>query len=156
MDNATPPEQLWTCRTTVVVAMGDAAAAPPLLEGVVRSREEWAGGLPVPGPLDQEAAGDVRFLIVHHTASTNRYAAGDVPAQIRGFDSFNTEPEKGSPDVAYSFFVDRYGGVWEGRAGCLAGPVKPDATGGARGPRRSAALSGPTRRRRRRRRRNAP
>jgi hypothetical protein len=118
----------------LVAAMGDAAAAPPpLLDGVVRPRAEWAGGLPVPAPLEQEAPGDVRFLIVHHTASTNRYAAGDVPAQIRGFHSFHTGPEKGWPDVAYNFFVDRYGGAWEGRAGSLAGPVMPDATGGSQG-----------------------
>jgi hypothetical protein len=118
----------------LVGEMGTAAAAPPpLLDGVVRPRAEWAAGLPVPGPLEQEAPGDVRFLIVHHTASTNRYAAGDVPGQIRGFHAFHTGPEKGWPDVAYNFFVDRYGLVWEGRAGSSAGPVKPDATGGSQG-----------------------
>ena len=111
-----------------------AAAAAASLRGVtVRPRSDWARALPVPRPLPREAAGDVRFLIVHHSASPNGYAAGDVPAELRGFHAFHTGPRKGWPDVAYNFFVDAFGTVWEGRAGSLAGPVKPDATGGSQG-----------------------
>jgi N-acetylmuramoyl-L-alanine amidase len=75
----------------------------------------------------------VRFLLVHHTASTNDYTGDQVVDQIRGFYHFHTGPEKGWPDVAYNFFVDRFGGIWEGRAGSLAGPVRGDATGGSQG-----------------------
>ena len=110
-----------------------ATAAPGALPGVpVRPRSDWAAGLPA-GRVESERPEDVRFLIVHHTASPNGYAAGDVPSLIRGFHGFHTGPEKGWPDVAYNFFVDRYGTVWEGRAGSLDGPVKPDATGGSQG-----------------------
>ena len=113
---------------------GRAAAAPASLPGVtVRPRSDWAQGLPVPRALAQEAAGDVRVLVVHHSASPNGYAPGDVPEVLRGFHSFHTGPRKGWPDVAYNFFVDAYGTVWEGRAGSLAGPVLPDATGGSQG-----------------------
>jgi hypothetical protein len=112
---------------------GVAGAEPGPLPGVtVRPRPDWAQGL-AGGPMEQERPEDVRFLIVHHTASPNGYAADDVPALLRGFHSFHTGPEKRWPDVAYNFFVDRYGMVWEGRAGSLAGPVKPDATGGSQG-----------------------
>jgi hypothetical protein len=83
--------------------------------------------------LAQERPGDVRFVIVHHSASPNGYSPGDVPGILRGFHSFHTGADKGWPDVAYNFFVDRYGTVWEGRTGSLAGPVKPDATGGSQG-----------------------
>ena len=113
------------------VVLGRPAAAAPGLPGVtVRPRSDWAQGLPV-GSLQAEE--DVRFLIVHHTASANGYAPGDVPSLLRGFHGFHTGPDKGWPDVAYNFFVDRYGTVWEGRAGSLAGPVQPSATGGSQG-----------------------
>ena len=79
------------------------------------------------------AEDDVRFLLVHHTASTNDYGPGEVAAQIQGFYDFHTGPEKGWPDVAYNFFVDRFGGIWEGRQGSLAGAVRGDATGGSQG-----------------------
>lgn len=110
-----------------------AARLPPLAGVPVHPRDEWAGGLPPPGPLAQERPADVRFLLVHHTASTNAYGPDEVAGLIRGFHAFHTGPEKNWPDVAYNFFVDRYGGVWEGRAGSLAGPVVPDATGGSQG-----------------------
>lgn len=35
--------------------------------------------------------------------------------------------------MAYNFFVDRFGGLWEGRQGSLTQPVKGDATGGSQG-----------------------
>jgi hypothetical protein len=112
---------------------GRGSAAPSPLSGVeVRPRSQWAQGLSAPA-LQQERPGDVRFLLVHHSASPNTYAAADVPGLIRGFHAFHTGPAKGWPDVAYNFFVDRYGGVWEGRTGSLAGPVMPDATGGSQG-----------------------
>jgi hypothetical protein len=80
-----------------------------------------------------EPENDVRFLLVHHTASSNDYGPDEVTDQIRSFHSFHTGPDKGWPDVAYNFFIDRFGGVWEGRAGSIEGPVRGDATGGSQG-----------------------
>jgi len=99
----------------------------------VRPRSAWGADLPPKGPLTQEAAGDVRFLLVHHTASANSYAPAEVPGLLRGFYGLHTGAAKGWPDIAYSFLVDRFGQVWEGRAGSLDGPVKVDATGGSQG-----------------------
>ena len=39
----------------------------------------------------------------------------------RGIYRFHTGPSKGWPDIAYNFFVDRFGTVYEGRTGSLAG-----------------------------------
>jgi hypothetical protein len=118
----------------VALLGGRAAAASPSLPGVrVRPRSDWAAGLSAPGELAQEAPGDVRMLVVHHSASPNGYAANEVPEILRGFHAFHTGAAKGWPDVAYNFFVDAFGTVWEGRAGSLAGPVRPDATGGSQG-----------------------
>jgi hypothetical protein len=102
-----------------------------LLRPEIAPREAWGADLPVVDPILPEE--DVRFLLVHHTASTNEYGPGDVIDQIRGFHRFHTGPDKGWPDVAYNFFVDRFGSIWEGRAGSLAGPVRGDATGGSQG-----------------------
>ena len=94
----------------------------------IMPREAWAAGREPTGPLAPEL--DVRFLLVHHTASAN----GDDPITVmRSAYSFHTGPEKGWPDVAYNFFIDQFGVVWEGRAGSLLGPVESSATGGSQG-----------------------
>lgn len=100
---------------------------------VVRPRQAWAGDRAPTGSMQVEAPGDVRFLLVHHTASTNSYGIDDVADQLRGFFGYHTSADKGWPDIAYNVLVDRYGGVWEGRQGSLSAPVMPDATGGSQG-----------------------
>lgn len=74
----------------------------------------------------------MRVLLVHHSETSNSYRPDAVAAQIRSFHRYHTTT-KGWPDVAYNFFVDRYGGLWEGRTGSLDGPVIGDATGGTQG-----------------------
>ncbi len=101
------------------------------LQPEIAPRSAWAGELPVVGDIVAEE--DVRFLLVHHTASRNDYGADEVVDQIREFYGFHTGAEKGWPDVAYNFFIDRFGGVWEARAGSIDGPVRGDATGGSQG-----------------------
>lgn len=104
-------------------------AAAPDLE--IHPRADWAGSdRPPKGTIVAE---EVRFLLVHHTAGSNSYDAASVPGQIRGMYDFHTGAEKGWPDVAYNFLIDRFGGVWEARAGSLDGPVSGDATGGNQG-----------------------
>jgi hypothetical protein len=98
----------------------------------IRPRAAWGTFLPPVGPMEEEAPGDVRFLLVHHTASANDYEPDDVIGTIAAIRQLHVV-DRGWPDVAYNFFVDRFGGVWEGREGSLAGPIKPDATGGSQG-----------------------
>lgn len=111
------------------VAWPDAAAAAPAAPAI-RPRADWAGNRRPTGPIPAED--DVRFLLLHHTATPNDYAEGAVAAQLRQVYAFHTR-RRGWVDVAYHFFVDRFGTVWEGRAGSLAGPVQGDATGGSQG-----------------------
>jgi N-acetylmuramoyl-L-alanine amidase len=99
----------------------------------VLRRASWGADLPAPAGLPTEAPGDVRVLLVHHSASTNDYGEDQAADQIRQFHALHTGPEKGWPDVAYNFFVDRFGRVWEGRSGSVDGPVIGDATGGNQG-----------------------
>ena len=94
----------------------------------VMPRSAWAGdSRPPTGPLYPE---DVRFLLVHHTASFN---GAEPIALMRSVYDFHTGPDKGWPDVAYNFFIDHFGTVWEARLGSLAGPVEASATGGSQG-----------------------
>ncbi len=108
-------------------------AAPPVevMPGLsIYPRAAWGSSLPPKGPIVRE---DPRFLLVHHTASTNAYT--DPISVIRTTYYWHTsnDPTKGWPDVAYEFFVGKDGDVWEGRAGALAGPVVASATGGNQG-----------------------
>ncbi len=122
-----------------LTVQADSASAagqePPTLLDALRPeiapRSTWGADRPVTEPIVAED--DVRFLLVHHTASTNDYGPQDVAEQIRGFHEFHTGAEKGWPDVAYNFFVDRFGGIWEARQGSIDGPVRGDATGGSQG-----------------------
>lgn len=95
----------------------------------LRPRSAWATGCPVKGPLLAE---DVKFLLVHHTLTPNTDKAAAIPARLRSVYAFHTQ-HRGWNDVAYNFFVDAYGTIWEGRQGSIAGPVRGDATGGSQG-----------------------
>jgi len=105
------------------------AQAEPTDFGIsIQPRAAWAGdGRPPVGELGAE---DVRFLLVHHTASAN---GADPIGTMRGVYNFHTSAEKGWPDVAYNFFIDQNGVVYEARSGSLAGPVEASATGGSQG-----------------------
>jgi hypothetical protein len=94
----------------------------------IRPREAWGADLPPRGPV---VADEAKFILVHHTASTNNYSS--ARQVIRNVYAFQTGSAKRWNDVCYQFFIGRDGDVWEGRAGALAGPVMADATGGSQG-----------------------
>lgn len=116
--------------TTLAVAtgLGQPVAGRTPTGLTIQPRAAWAGDdRPPVGELREE---DVRFLLVHHTASAN---GADPVGTMRGVYNFHTSPEKGWPDVAYNFFIDQNGAVYEARTGSLAGPVEASATGGSQG-----------------------
>lgn len=115
------PLAVWTAPP-----VGAAPALP-----VIRPRSAWAKGLMPTGTLMAET--DVRFLLIHHTETPNTDAPDDTAQRLRSIFSFHTGRQRGWPDVAYNFFVDRHGVIWEGRQGSIAGPVRGDATGGSQG-----------------------
>lgn len=59
---------------------------------------------------------EVHAGFVHHTVNANDYTADEVPGIIRGIYSYHTRT-RGWSDVGYNFLVDKYGRIWEGRAG---------------------------------------
>lgn len=119
---------LTTAPVTASAAPGRAGVRQP----EIHPRSDWSGSANPTGPLREEAPGDVRFLIIHHSESPNSETRASIPGRLRGFFGFHTGTKKW-PDVAYNFFVDPFGRIWEGRTGSLAGPVRGDATGGSQG-----------------------
>ena len=92
------------------------AGAAPALDGV-RLRSEWGAR-----PSSTSVAGSVQLAVVHHSASSNSYGPGDVPALLRSTQAYHMDG-RGWSDLAYNFVVDKYGGLWEGRGGGIDRPV---------------------------------
>ncbi len=75
----------------------------------------------------------LRAAVVHHTAGTNNYTAAQSASIVRGIYHYHAITREWG-DIGYNFLVDKYGQVFEGRAGSVAAPAgqMPEA-GHARG-----------------------
>ena len=85
-----------------------------LLPGV-RSRADWGADESLRSGRP-EFAPAVKAVIVHHTAGSNDYRPADVPRRIRADYAYHVQA-RGWSDLGYNLVVDKFGGVWEGRAG---------------------------------------
>jgi hypothetical protein len=74
-------------------------------------------------------ASTVLAAFVHHTAQTNHYSRGESAALVRADYLYHVRT-RGWNDIGYNFLVDRYGQVFEGRAGGVARPVVGACTAG--------------------------
>jgi hypothetical protein len=81
----------------------------------IRSRRRW-------GAAESWRSGDptynrtIQQVHIHHTATSNDYARGDVPAILRAIYRYHAK-NLGWSDIGYNFLVDRFGRIWQGRAG---------------------------------------
>ena len=82
-------------------------------EPAISSRSSWDARPPKAAPA---IAPQLKMAFVHHTVSSNDYAAGDVPAMLRGIQAYHMDVN-GWDDIGYNFLVDRFGTIWEGRSG---------------------------------------
>jgi N-acetylmuramoyl-L-alanine amidase-like protein len=78
-------------------------------------RAEWGANEAIKRAPPRYAKG-VYFAIVHHTAGTNAYGPGASAAIVRGIEVYHVRGNHWN-DIGYNFLVDRYGQVFEGRAG---------------------------------------
>jgi hypothetical protein len=58
----------------------------------------------------------VYFAVIHHTAGSNAYGPAASAAIVRGIEVYHVRGN-GWNDIGYNFLVDKYGQVFEGRAG---------------------------------------
>ncbi|MDQ2910162.1 MAG: N-acetylmuramoyl-L-alanine amidase, partial [Actinomycetota bacterium] len=61
-------------------------------------------------------ADSVQLALVHHTAGSSSYTRSQSPAIVRAIEAYHVKGN-GWNDIGYNFLVDRYGQVFEGRAG---------------------------------------
>ena len=77
-------------------------------------REAW--GADQCTPREAPAYGEVQVGFVHHTVNANAYAPQDSAAIVLSICRYHRD-ENGWRDIGYNFLVDRYGQIFEGRAG---------------------------------------
>jgi len=83
-------------------------------------RTEW-GGDSVP-PRAQPDFGSVQLAFVHHTVTANDYGPEDSAAIVLGIARYHRDSNRWN-DIGYNFLVDKYGQVFEGRAGGIEAPI---------------------------------
>ena len=109
-----------------------AAPAPPRTIATAQvpemvRRPAWGASESRRDPI--EYASSLRLAVVHHTAGSNSYSRAEAPAIVRGIQTYHVRGN-GWNDIGYNFLVDRYGQVYEGRAGGITRNVIGAHAGG--------------------------
>jgi hypothetical protein len=99
---------IWSPVTTPPRARAVADADEPAI-AEWQADEEIVRGKPTYAPR-------IELAVVHHTANTNDYTRAQAAAIVRGIETYHVRGN-GWNDIGYNFLVDRYGDVYEGRAG---------------------------------------
>ena len=107
-------------------AAGSAVAATPA-PGII-TRRQWGADERLRSGQPSVNLG-VRALFLHHTDGRNTYSRAAAAAQVRAVYAFHTRV-RGWSDIGYNFLVDRFGRVYEGRAGSISAPILGAHTGG--------------------------
>ncbi|MGZ8634192.1 MAG: N-acetylmuramoyl-L-alanine amidase [Solirubrobacteraceae bacterium] len=100
-------------RSRARVAMTDARAAQVSPPRII-TRTEW-GGDSVP-PRSAPSYGEVQAAFVHHTVTANEYTPEESAGIVLAMARYHRDSNRWN-DLGYNFVVDKYGQVFEGRAG---------------------------------------
>lgn len=94
----------------------------------VITRAQWGAdeSLRCEAPVYDEFLGGA---VVHHTAGSNEYSKEESADIVRGIYAYHAQT-LGWCDIGYNALVDKYGQIFEGRAGGLDKPVQGAHTGG--------------------------
>jgi len=71
-----------------------------------------------------------RAAVVHHTVGSNSYSKAESAGIVRSIQAFHMEGNNWC-DIGYNFLVDRYGQIFEGRAGGISRQVRAAHSGNA-------------------------
>ncbi|SDD24072.1 N-acetylmuramoyl-L-alanine amidase [Auraticoccus monumenti] len=112
-DAATPTPQ------TTMTTRAAGSYLPP--KPAVVSRAQWGADESWRCPTPSYTS-SIQAAIVHHTAGINGYTKAESAGVVRGIYAYHTKT-LGWCDVGYNVLVDKYGTVFEGRAGGLDKPV---------------------------------
>jgi hypothetical protein len=107
---------------------GDQAGASEDGRPPIVPRSVWDPNDACP-PRSAPSYGRVDLGIVHHTESLSSYSRAEAPAVVLGICRFHRNGN-GWLDIGYNLLVDRFGTVYEGRAGGVAEPVIGAQAGG--------------------------
>jgi uncharacterized protein with LGFP repeats len=106
-----------------------AIASTPVAEAIAPkpafvTRAAWGADVPGGGcvPPAPPEMGEVRAAVIHHTVNANDYAPEAAAGIVLGICSFHIQGN-GWNDIGYNALVDRFGTLYEGRAGGLVNPV---------------------------------
>ena len=94
-------------------ALAHAAGAEP----AIVTRTQWGGDRHC-APRAPPAYGEVKAAFVHHTVTANDYTPAQAPSIVLGIGRYHRDAN-GWNDLGYHFLVDKYGKIYEGRAGGL-------------------------------------
>ena len=95
----------------VIRARAAQADTPPVR---IITRTEWGGDAVAPRSAPE--FGEVRMAFVHHTVNANDYGPEDSASIVLAICRYHRDHNRWN-DLGYNFVVDRYGQVFEGRAG---------------------------------------
>jgi len=98
-------------------AEGVSAATSRAARPAVIRRSQWGADESIVRAAPAYA-GRLRLAVVHHTAGSNSYTRAESAAIVRGIQRYHVL-SNGWNDIGYNFLVDKYGQVFEGRAGGL-------------------------------------
>ena len=84
------------------------------IEPTIVTREEWGADESI--RRDDPSYGTVRFAVLHHTVHANDYSREEAEALVRSIYAYHVK-SNGWDDIGYNFLVDRFGTIYEGRAG---------------------------------------
>jgi N-acetylmuramoyl-L-alanine amidase len=101
---------------TLAHAASTVTGPPPM---VMRAQWDPANQCP---PRTEPSYGRVDMAFVHHTVSANEYAPGDTAAMVLAICRYHRNDNEWN-DIGYNFLVDKYGQLFEGRAGGIDKPV---------------------------------